>query len=193
MADVNETLADISAELRRMAEAQYEAWANDPSDAPDGRYWSSFLAKLADRIDAAAKRETVASSETQSTIHNEPCECQTAHNAAAMCEALERFADVPDEDLCELEKHAREMQDHCVYGGGALEGIILRVRIAKDALAAPPRNCDRPEIKTLADAIAAASKEIRKPQELHDAAYSPDMFVAAWLLAEGRRKEGGEA
>ena len=54
-------------------------------------------------------------------------------------EVLERFAEVPDEDLCELAKHAREMQDHCVYGGGALEGIILRVRAAKAALDEPPR------------------------------------------------------
>lgn len=63
-------------------------------------------------------------------------------------EVLESFAEVPDEDLCALAKHAREMQDNSVYGGGALEGIILRVRRAKAALAELPRKQGGDQLQT---------------------------------------------
>lgn len=168
MADVNETLAGISAFIREAAQAQYEAWMNDPNDAPDGRHWSSFLAKLADRIDAAAVGKQSLPTETVT-------KCNGVGNAAAMREALETL-------LIHFMCDVTLLNDR----------FTPLFAIINHALAAPPRNCDRPEIKTLADAIAAASKEIRKPQELHDAAYSPDMFVAAWLLAEGRRRKEKE-
>lgn len=123
-----------------------------------------------------------------------PPECEE-WKGSALREALERLADVPDEDLCELEKHAREMQDHCVYGGGALKGIILRVRIAKAALSSPPRNCDR--FATAEDAYKAFSSYcFNRPSEgkcvgcpIVGEGGKSNCF-GAWLMAAAQ--EGGE-
>lgn len=50
----NDPLAKIAVDLRQMAENQYDAFLNDPSDAPDGLYWAKTLSEIADRIDAAS-------------------------------------------------------------------------------------------------------------------------------------------
>jgi len=84
----------------------------------------------------------VASSETQSAVHNEPCECQAAHNAAKLLEALENLVRFEEADLRQLEHLANRAIDEDIYGGGILLAIVGAIREGKKALAVPPRNCD---------------------------------------------------
>lgn len=71
----------------------------------------------------------VASSETQSAVHNEPCECQAAHNAAKMREALVLVRDAINDWNA-----ANEPIQYCQYSE-VIDAI-------DKALSVPPRNCD---------------------------------------------------
>ncbi len=148
--DRNETLADIVADIRKATAdsvaskvaARIERGDNSGSAMMEAiqclRDDDMFLNEIADRIEAAAKRETVtnrnglpvAFSETQSAVHNEPCVCQPAHNAAKLREALQMFVDSV-EWLCNGDESGRIKRQFAVL-----------LSDAHAALAAPPRNCD---------------------------------------------------
>ena len=218
MSERNETLDDIEADLRERAENVKRHGDEHPTS---GEAIGNLLLSIADRIKAAVTRERIQRDKVSfrcgdcakfgfdcdagDVDGNEDClACENfvrgdhlrdaakmVGNAAALRQALERFADVPDEDLCELEKHAREMQDHCVYGGGALEGIILRVRIAKDALASPPRNCNR-FANIPGDAICAWLKEDPATRYMTNEEQNAAAVFARWLFSVAAQ-EGGKA
>ena len=84
-----------------------------------------------------------------------------------------------------------KIRERCViYNNSLAEEIDA---ICGNALAEPPRNCDRPEIKTLEDAIRTSAAEARNPQGQHDMAYSLDLYVANWLLSKAIAKKGEKA
>jgi len=127
-----ETQGSILAEMRELAESQYDAWLNDPNSAPDGRCWSERLNTLADRIKAAAEWEkidavTIAAGHAVK-LTNEKWRRDTG-NATALREALEGVLSA----LADAGFHPY------VYGDPLAEAVIK----ARAALAAPPRNCDK--------------------------------------------------
>lgn len=124
----SETIADIVAEMRGMGNYQ--------------QYSGDHARQLADRIEAAAKRDAA--------IHAMTCEAnerlrehleialendkRTVGNAAAMREALVKCADIINNfGLAEAVNTAMEVICD-------IEGVI------NAALAKPPRNCDLPEV-----------------------------------------------
>lgn len=118
MTDRNETLADVVAEIR----------ANAKTTGMNVHiYWNA----VADRIEAAAKRETVTN-------------CNGFGNAAKLREALQMFVDSV-EWLCDGDESGRIKRQFAVL-----------LSDAHAALAAPPRNCDR--FATEEDANAAFDK-----------------------------------
>lgn len=136
----------------------------------------------------------VAYRETQSAVHNEPCECQTAHNAAKMSEALEwatSTIDVSQEVLDETEDWENEV----------VCWVLELQKKAHAALAAPPRNCDRPECSTPKGAAqewakhcsAFADKDEECAGCLHQHQEHEAPCVVEWLLAPAAREGGDHA
>ncbi len=112
MTDRNETLADIVAWIRRQAEQM---------DFGTADAWSPMVVrKLADRIEAAAKRETVT-------------DCHGFGNAAKLREALETIAERAEDCRDVPEEYAES---------SAIDYLSEAKELARAALAAPPRNCD---------------------------------------------------
>lgn len=89
---------------------------------PQHRHDRELLRHYADRLKAAHKRER--------------------GNAAKLREAASYLTSIFDCDIQFLERHAKELIDTGAYGGGIIEHILNSIRLAKEALAAPPRNCD---------------------------------------------------
>ena len=67
---------------------------------------------------------------------------ETQGNAAKVREAASYLASIFDCDIKFLETHAKELRDTGAYGGGIIEHILHSITLAKEALAAPARNCD---------------------------------------------------
>lgn len=67
---------------------------------------------------------------------------ETQGNAAKLREAASDLASIFDCDIQFLERHAKELRDTGAYGGGIIEHILHSIRLAKEALATPARNCD---------------------------------------------------
>lgn len=144
--DTPETLADIIAEMRRFA-----AFAADrsritpaPSIAAEQECHAAKLTKYADRIEAAAKREQQDAMKTAFLTKCKVCEkvgpAAAPGNAAAQREALEwaaQFVELGvDDDL-----------------GADGQNLTTAAEMARAALAAPARNCDR--FQTEEEAYAA--------------------------------------
>ena len=135
-----ETIADIVTEMRKRAEEVYVGQSGYPESWKNQMDYGEIY-ELADRIEAAHKREHEATSEKSSVVGN----------AAAMREALYKFNAV---DLSWLE-FPLDGDSSTIYNSNKKEITIPYWRVAellnevkaaqdmaKAALAAPPRNCD---------------------------------------------------
>ena len=183
MANDTETLADVSALCRDIA----RIYRNAPSNKIEieGLKVCDYLDELANRIDAAAKREIPqldpdwkaicekckdGDIEPDCEYHGEPNGCnspiygehpkaQPAGNAAAMREALERI-----QRLVTSDSPADEVEI---------------ANICRDALSVPARNCDRPE--------CATSKAAQNVWRKEDCGKTP---YHEWLLAPAEERKG---
>ena len=148
-----ETIADIVREMRKRAQEVYEGQTGYPESWED-QMNDDEIREIADRIEAAAKREREAGAEKmrenlgevmhkkytaqicgdigemvgrEAACHKPVTDCHGL-NAAAMREALEQIHELlgiggkPDTSMC--------IRYEAAY------------QIAKEALSAPPRNCD---------------------------------------------------
>lgn len=126
----NETIADIAAEIREAVEC-----SSDGVIAIKGRY-------LADRLDAAAKREREQHKrELDRAVLN-----KDFVDSIKFCAEMEKRYNVQSgnaaamrEALVEISKIADNWEFHGTTKAGALDRIY---ELAKAALAEPPRNCD---------------------------------------------------
>lgn len=124
-----ETLADIVAEMRNTSKIESDNATrlkktyNDDVDYALANVYNEdarYLAQIADRIEAAWKREA---REIEVNAAPLPCVVIRKGNAAAMREALVTIQN------CDIGKE---------------EDCITLYRVCNAALAAPPRNCDLP-------------------------------------------------
>lgn len=84
---------------------------------------------------------------------------ETQGNAAKLREAASDLASIFDCDIQFLERHAKELRDTGAYGGGIIEHILHSIRLAKEALATPARECDKYENHLEEDGLLAAFKK----------------------------------
>ena len=173
-----ESILDIVSEMRKRAEEVYAGQDGYPESWKDQMDYGEIY-ELADRIEAAHKREHEAIIE-KSSING---------NNASIREVLEKFNAV---DLSVLE-FPLDGDSSTIYNSNKKEITIPYWRVAellnevkaaqdmaKAALSAPPRNCDRPECAT----TKAAQDTWRKEDGGKTAYYE-------WLLAtstEGDKK-----
>ena len=174
-----ETIAEVVATMRRGTKLR--------------GFWRScdlneILAYHADRIEAAWKRE---SAEWEAAA----CACVSdavmsgkvavehvpVGNAAALREAVVALLDALDSLGCDeatatLAAFVPDMADSSAK-------CLAAFRKAKDALSAPPRNCDR--FNTVREAAIAFAAEYQK--QPHPC---PDFIFSRWLLATAAEQKG---
>ena len=169
-----ETIADIVAALRAVA---YIQTAESPRD----------VLEFANRIEAAAKREREAGAEA-AQICGEIGEMtgreatreksSQVGNAAKMRDALNETQSI----IAKCMDILNSIPDGCEYDGliddVADELCDLRDSHVKPALAATPRNCDRPECAT-----TKAAQDVWRKEDGGKTAYYE------WLLAESTKGE----
>ena len=147
-----ETIADIVADIRAQNQGLPEdSYALSPLVCD--------LLSLADRIEAATKRECESTSEKSSQV------C----NAAAMLDALYAITRI---DTRMLKRLLCELVEADIFDGGQIRNTIHAVEKARQAIAAPPRNCD------------AFSKE-EALEVLDDRSFSKEDTIE-WLYAEAK-------
>lgn len=162
------THAEIIAEMRRR---HFDVWVSE-------------FRSYADRLEAAHKREID--------------EAERRANHAAMKNVSESLAIVGPlydaESVGDCAKLREALSKSCAYFAVVLNaGMFNRVHLeallnmAKAALAAPPRNCDR--YPTFNDAIRALADK----RGWHDAKWDSERYciLAQWLYAPAMEKEGG--
>ena len=150
MASENETIKDALKVLRVYPKAE----ASDGS----GLVVLNNMA-IADRIEATTKRECEATSEKSSQV------C----NAAAMLDALYAITRI---DTRMLKRLLCELVEADIFDGGQIRDTIHAVEKARQAIAAPPRNCD------------AFSKD-KVLEMLKDRSFSKEDTIE-WLFAEAK-------
>ena len=166
-----ETIADIVGDIRAQNQGLPEdSYALSPLVCD--------LLSLADRIEAAAKRECEATSEKSSAVGN----------AAAMLEALYAITLI---DTRMLKRLLCELVEADILDGGQIRNTIHAVEKARQAIAAPPRNCD---VGTAEEQIARFNKfcfpikcsecQLHTDEDLHDC-------IFRW--AQMPYEEGGES
>ena len=167
MADTQETIADIIAEMRRrIAVKMSDAW-----------YTQEEWRKLCDRLEAAWKREMSKNASKNGVDFGQLGDCAklreaTIETRSVVAKCLDILNEIPDE---------------CGYGGliddVADELCGLREEYVNAALAAPPRNCDR--FATADEAFHAWNNTTDTPG---GGAY---VGLIGWLFAPATEKEGG--
>jgi len=126
-----ESLADIVAVMRQGMNP------NGTDECPD---LESDIYTLADRIEAAAKREREAAEADALSVGGVvEAERHKPGNAAAIREALEAINCI---DTRRLKRLLCELVEADIPDGGQINKTISAVDKAKAALASPPRNCD---------------------------------------------------
>ena len=162
-----ETIADIVAALRAVA---YIQTAESPRD----------VLEFANRIEAAAKREREAGAEAAQVcgeigemIGREATREKSSRvgNAAKMREALEEIVDmatcyfhdftIPKDD----DEFRGAIIDEAIDYTSLRDDFIKAVIIARDAISAPPRNCD---IRTAEEQAERHKRWCRKRQIIKD-------------------------
>lgn len=165
----NETIAEIVSDMRVYAK-------NSKVNGGEVDVWN-WLANYADRIEAAHKRERKAGAEAaqicgeigemigREAAGRQPVtDCNRLGNTAKMREALS--------DACYAMFNFLKTQN------GGYEEMAKALDKAKAALAAPPRNCDRPECAT-----TRAAQEVWRKENGGKTAYYE------WLLATSTKGE----
>ena len=158
MSNEQETISDIVADIRAQNQGLPEdSYALSPLVCD--------LLSLADRIEAAAKRECEATSEKSSQV------C----NAAKMREALEDAEKVLDDS------------SHSMYGiPPCMNDLLARIRAA---LSAPPRNCDLYRTKKELDAAYEKYREYVIMSNSNPFVAKDEMMTKEdWLFSEARRE-----
>ena len=172
-ADRLEAIAyDINNRLVRMEE-EAESWKRQAMQYRRDLIEAKARAKqeVQDALDAggfaeAASNKSVADDETQSVIHNGACERQNIHNVAKLREALERILDYWGH-LDFTYPPERKLRD-----------------AAREALATPPRNCDR--FATLEEALEHFEQIYFGPTEPEPVSEAFERWLFA--AAEGDKK-----
>lgn len=167
MNDKQETIADIVAEMRGLVK---------PGETLNHTY--ELLSGLADRLEAAVKRECIEVATRAATqgvnLTNEKYANTPIGNTVAMREAVEW-----------AKKKALYISRNYRTPLSLTGNIVELLAYLNAALAAPPRNCDRfgGDIDQLRE--ACARERGMNPEEDF-----PEVF-AEWLLAPSTEKEGG--
>ena len=173
-----EKVADIVAEMRRI-------YPPGPlcEKTVDGQFVHDEMRWLADRIEAAAKREELRWAKANGELARLlGCEKAQGGNATKLREALERIA-------------ARA----AIGGEFDAHAYLDEIRvIAESALSAPPRNCDR--FATAAEAVAAHKQAEQNcpPADCPECPYivgrkSGVYCFEAWLFAPAAQEGGDHA
>ena len=157
MAKTNDTIKGLLAEFRGYS-------AGMPASYHVTMSWADFR-KMLDRFDAANKREVQNALDAGGFVEASRKNKQVG-NAAKLREALENIAVNLEHRL--FAKYPSNASDEWMY------------QKARAALAAPPRNCDRPECATTKAAANVWRKEDGGKTAYHE-----------WLLATATEKEGG--
>ena len=172
MSERPETIADIIAEMRKYATDYYgRTIENGGEKGNPGMFYcdmAQFAKVNADRLDAAYKRER--------------------GDCAKLREAASYLTSIFSCDIQFLERHAKELRDTGAYGGGIIEHILHSITLARAALAAPPRNCDRFDSSTQARAEWYKTEVLPRVEGVVSGVEPP--FVD-WLFAPATEKEGG--
>lgn len=173
MIENKETIADIVAWLRRPREGE-------------NAYLTLWRDEIADRIEAAEKRERDAGAEAAKICgeigemigREEVCKqsvtnCNRFGNAAMMRDALENIAEYAKAAACHTED-------------AHLLGYLNQIAMwAEDALSAPPRNCDK--YLTPKDAMLAHLDEVYEGEKVEFGDYEWCEFIK-WLYAEAKEE-----
>ena len=154
-----ETIADIVAELRFDC-PKFHADGTMYRDG-DWVYTKGTVKRLADRIEAAANRESTCEESSQ------------VGNAAAMREACENIAEYAKTAACHTED-------------AHLIGYLNQIeRWAEDALAVPSRNCDK---LNTADEAYAGFRKFCDVMECSECQFGQNTTTCrlSWLFAEAK-------
>jgi len=195
MAD-NETIADIIAEKRRDAQYIRNNLSTVPVRRLDQLAEIRSLADEADRLEAAHKREVRETEDLfrkslkkqEDTLRDQYEALVGFSNIARLREAL-RLCMGAMCKYCREDAKARGLPMECVNG---CEALLM----AKAALAAPPRNCDR--FATVDEARKAHEAICEEYVKCHNGCplnneehYSAFDCFEAWLFAPATVTEGG--
>ena len=171
---IQETFEDIVREMRKRSEEVYAGQAGYPESWKD-QMNDDEIREIADRIEAAAKREREAGAEAaqicgeigeivgREAACRQPVTDCNALNAAAMREALEKVRRVL----------------HCAIVADILKGDDVNVAFNEviASLSAPPRNCD-------------AFSKAQVLEMLEDRSFSKEDTIE-WLFDEAKGETDG--
>ena len=162
-----ETIADIVDDIRAQNQGLPEdSYALSPLVCD--------LLSLADRIEAAAKRERDSTREKSSQVGN----------AAAMLEALYAITLI---DTRMLKRLLCELVEADIFDGGQIRNTIHAVEKARQALAATPRNCDLYRTKKELDAAYEKYREYVIMSNSNPFVAKDEMMTKEdWLFAEAK-------
>ena len=128
--ETHETIADIAAEMRKRAEEVYAGQDGYPESWKNQMDYSEIY-ELADRIEAANKREHEATIEKSSVVGN----------AAMMLDAMDKI-------LWCLERMSDNTENKSIK-----DHLAKPIELAKSAFSEPHRNCDCHLAKNLIGAV----------------------------------------
>ena len=155
MAETHDTIDGLLAEFRGYSYGMPPSYHVTMS-------WEDFR-RMLDRFDAAHKRE----------VRDAVTDCNQFSDAAKLREALKLCLRGMC-GYCRTDAEARGMTTECVNG---CEALLM----AKAALAAPPRNCDK--VKTSWDVLKKWHEGLDTVNDI--------VRMLDWLLAPATEKEGG--
>ena len=161
--ETHETIADIATEMRKRAEEVYVGQSGYPESWKDQMDYGEIY-ELADRIEAANKRELEATIEKSSVVGN----------AAVMLDALDKI-------LWCLEWMSDNAENKSIK-----DHLAKPIELAKSGLSAPLRNCDCHLAKNLIGAVTIyCSKNPELPPMVEWNAIQYLEFCK-WLFSEAK-------
>ena len=173
---------------------------------PPHRRDREMLVWLADRLDAAVMRERAVAATIAATqavnMTEERCRRDFGGNVAKMREVLE---DATNELQILLDRYVPQYPSGRYINRFSKTATLRRkleyvIGNVKAALAAPPRNCDRPEFKNGEDAWLAFEKENPDWCDNHQSksfwcddceSAGCDRCMADWLMSQATTEKGG--
>ena len=192
MSDEQETISDIVAEMRRMNPEKFLStpWYCEPLP--------NKMRSYADRIEAAAKSIEADRDNWRRQALDEDARANaatvkdslTVGNAAAIREALDAITRI---DTRMLKRLLCELVEADIFDGGQIRNTIHAVEKARQALSAPPRNCDVLEWSTADDEFEKAMGfPPSKTADERDEIMRENWFLFKhWLFAEAKGETDG--
>lgn len=187
MAD-NETIADIIAEKRRLAKEIRNNIRGDYWDRKKSIEMAEDIEDEADRLEAALEREKAVIEADALAVGGI---VGAAHMRETLTKTLENVNNAPVSDTADnigdnakLREAVKAAYDKLLLWNytdrdTARMALVVMNKL-NDALAAPPRNCDRPECATTEAAVDAWRQEDGGRTAYYE-----------WLLAPATETEGG--